>query len=89
MQPRSIACNGNAAYVQANLNGFQAYKNGLQGASATSIRVVRLTEVAMADNGGGPRTLTNYTGNRAGNVSGVFKLAGGHVEFGQVGVVRV
>ncbi len=40
--------------------------------------------MVAGDNGAGPRTLTNYTGNTAGNISGVFKLAGGHIEFGQV-----
>ena len=91
LQPRvGNACDGDkysrAATVLTTLSGFQAYKNGLHGLSATYLGVVRFTDVVMWDNGGGPRTLTDYTGgNTAGDVSGGFKLTGGNLEFGKVG----
>ena len=66
------------------MSHLQAYKNGLQGLSASYVGTVRVTDVSMADNGGGPRTLTTYTGNTAGNASSLLKLAGGNVEFGMV-----
>ena len=91
LQPRlGTSCDGSGSpFAPATLTGIQAYKNGLQGLSATYLGIVRFTDVTMWDNGGGPRTLTSYMGDTGGNVSGVFKLSGGNVEFGKVGRVCV
>ena len=78
------------------ISGLQAYKNGLQGLSATYVGLMQLSDIAMGDNGAGPRSLTVYnltttnglfSNNAGANSSGgsITKVAGGNVEVGQVG----
>jgi hypothetical protein len=67
------------AYATATLSGLQAYKNGLQGFSASQAGTLQLTGAAMGDNGGGPRGL----GPAADGIT-AFKAAAGSIEFVRV-----
>jgi hypothetical protein len=69
-------------YATATLSDLQAYKNGLQGFSASQAGTLRLSAVVMGDNGGGPRGPGQAANGPA------LTDSGGNVEFVRVSSVQ-